>query len=86
MNILNLIPYVIETRRYGVTYIHAPVRSAVTSYVGATGTLHGRPVRATWCGWGRSLQTARGHKYKAHLRYADDGRPVPTKLISNVQP
>jgi len=86
MTILNLIPYVKETRRYGVTYVHSAVRAVVHGWQGLEGTLDGRGVRATYCGWGRSLQTATGHKYKAHLRYIDSGKPVPTKLISKVQP
>lgn len=86
MTILNLLPYVRETRRYGVTYVHSAVRSAVRGCGGLCGTLDGRAVRATYCGWGRSLQTARGHKYKAHLRYTDTGKPVPSKLIDRVQP
>ena len=86
MNITNLLPYVKETRRYGVTYVHSAVRSAVHGQDGLCGTLDGRTVRATYCGWGRSLQTARGHKYKAHLRYTDTGKPVPSKLIDRVQP
>lgn len=86
MTILNLLPYVRETRRYGVTYVHSAVRSAVHGWDGLCGTLDGRTVRVTYCGWGRSLQTARGHKYKAHLRYVDTGKPVPSKLIDRVQP
>jgi hypothetical protein len=85
MTILNLLPYVKETRRFGVTYVHSAVRSAVSGWDGLCGTLDGRPVRVTYCGWGRSLQTARGHKYKAHLRYVDADKPVPTKLIDRVQ-
>jgi len=86
MTILNLLPYVRETRWYGVTYVHSAVRAAVHGWQGLEGTLDGRTVRATYCGWGRSLQTARGHKYKAHLRYVDTDKPVPSKLIDRVQP
>lgn len=86
MNINNLLPYVIETRRYGVTYIHAAVRRSVLSYEGLCGTLDGEPVRATYCGWGRSLQTARGHKYKAHVRYESTGKPVPSKRLADIRP
>jgi hypothetical protein len=80
MTILNLLPYVRETRRYGVTYVHSAVRAVVHGWDGLCGTLDGRTVRATYCGWGRSLQTARGHKY------TDTGKPVPSKLIDRVQP
>lgn len=86
MTILNLLPYVKETRWYGVTYVHSAVRAAMHGWQGLEGTLDGRTVRATYCGWGRSLQTARGHKYKAHLRYVDTDKPVPSKLIDQVQP
>jgi hypothetical protein len=85
MTILNLLPYVRETRRFGVTYVHSATRSAV-GWDGLAGTLEGRPVRVTYCGWGRSLQAPKGHKYKAHLRYVDTDKPVPTKLIDQVQP
>lgn len=85
MTIIDLLPYVKETRRFGVTYVHAAVRSAVRGWDGLCGALEGRPVRVTYCGWGRSLQSKRGHKYKAHLRYEDTGKPVPTKLINQVQ-
>jgi len=86
MTIIDLLLYVKETRRFGVTYVHSSVRSAVRGWDGLCGTLEGRPVRATYCGWGRSLQSKRGHKYKAHLRYEDSGKPVPTKLINQVEP
>lgn len=84
MTILNLLPYVFETRRYGHTYVHSAVRVAIHGWQGFEGILDNRKVHATYCGWGRSLQTARGHKYKAHLRYVDNGKPVPTKLINRV--
>ena len=83
--IQSLLPYVVQTRQFGHTYIHAAVRRAVPGWYGVTGTLNGEPVHATYCGWGRSLQTAKGHKYKAHLRYAKTGKPVPSKLISAVR-
>ena len=82
--IQTLLPYVRETRQYGHTYIHSAVRRAVTSWQGVEGTLNGKQVIATYCGWGRSLQSARGHKYKAHLRYVATGKPVPSKLIAAV--
>ena len=84
MNITNLLHYVSETRRYGYTYVHAAVRRSTHGCQGLTGTLDGRPVRVTYCGWGRSLQTARGHKYKAHARWEDSGKPVPSKLLAKI--
>jgi hypothetical protein len=83
MKIQDLIPYVRETRQYGVTYIHATVRNAVHGWEGVEGTLNGERVIATFCGYGRSLQ-AGGHKYKAHLRYVSSGKPVPSKLINSI--
>lgn len=84
MNIQILLPYVRETRRYGATYIHAAVRKAIFGWEGIEGELNGEKVVATFCGWGRSLQSPKGHKYKAHLRYVESGKPVPSKLISSI--
>jgi hypothetical protein len=85
MNIQTLLPYVKQTRRFGQTYIHAAVRKAIFGWQGVEGTLNGERVVATFCGWGRSLQTKKGHKYKAHLRYVATGKPVPSKLICSVK-
>ena len=76
----SLLGYVMETRRYGSTYVHAPVRQSVMGWAGAEATLDGRAVRLTYGSWGRSLQ-AGGHKYKAWARYTDTGKPVPTKTL-----
>jgi hypothetical protein len=84
MNIQTLLPYVKETRRFGQTYVHSAVRKAVQGWQGIEGTLNGERVCATFCGWGRSLQTKKGHKYKAHLRYVASGKPVPSKLINSI--
>jgi hypothetical protein len=75
-----LLGYVYDTRRHGVTYVHAPVRQAVMSWQGATATINGRLVRLTYGSYGRSIQ-AGGHKYKAWARYCDDGKPVPTAVL-----
>jgi hypothetical protein len=85
VNIHNFMHYVWQTRMYGVTYVHAEIRRAVHSWEGALGTLDGRLVRATYGSWGRSLQ-AKGHKYKAWLRFEDTGKPVPTARLRDVQP
>ena len=82
--ILTLLPYVTQTRRFGHTYVHANIRNAIDGWHGVTGTLDGQAVVATFCGWGRSLQTPKGHKYKAHLRFVATGKPVPTKLIASI--
>ena len=86
MNISNLLPYVTETRRYGVTYVHAAVRRFTPGWEGFLGTLDGELVRATYCGWGRSLQTRNGHKYKAHVRYERTGKPVPSTRLADILP
>ena len=85
MNIQILLPYVRDTRRFGATYIHSAVRKAIHGWQGVEGTLNGEKVVATFCGWGRSLQTPRGHKYKAHLRFVSSGKPVPSKLMNSVK-
>jgi hypothetical protein len=84
MNITTLLPYVKETRRFGHTYVHSAIRKAIHGWEGIEGTLNGERVVATFCGWGRSLQTPKGHKYKAHLRYVSSGKPVPSKLIASI--
>ena len=76
-----MLSYVRETRRYGQTYVHAAVRCEVPGYEGMVGEIDGRAVKITYSGWGRSLQSKRGHKYKAHARFVDTDKPVPTKLL-----
>jgi hypothetical protein len=83
MKITQLLPYVRDTRQYGSTYVHAAVRKAVHGWQGIEGTLNGERVVATFCGYGRSLQGG-GHKYKAHVRYVANGKPVPSKLINSI--
>lgn len=83
MKITQLLPYVRDTRSYGHTYVHSAVRKAIHGWQGVEGTLNGQAVVATFCGYGRSLQSG-GHKYKAHLRFVASGKPVPSKLISSI--
>ena len=83
MKIQDLLPYVRDTRNYGATYVHAAVRKAIFGWQGVEGTLNGDRVVATFSGYGRSLENG-GHKYKAHLRYVESGKPVPSKLISSI--
>lgn len=59
-----------ETRRYGQTYVHAGKRLGRV-------TIDGIDFIIT--GWGRSLQTARGHKYKVYAQR--EGKPVPSKEL-----
>lgn len=86
VDILNLLPYIRDTRTFGHTYIHAKIRKATFCDLGFVGTLDGQLVRATYCGWGRSLQTRKGHKYKAHIRFEATGKPVPSARLSDVRP
>ena len=83
MKITQLLGYVRDTRNYGSTYVHAAVRKAIHGWQGVEGSLNGERVIATFCGYGRSLENG-GHKYKAHLRFAVSGKPVPSKLISSI--
>jgi hypothetical protein len=83
MKIQDLLPYVTETRKYGATYVHAAVRKAIFGWQGVEGTINGDRVVATFSGYGRSLENG-GNKYKAHLRYVESGKPVPSKLISSI--
>lgn len=79
-NNIPLLRYVLETRKFGHTYIHAEPRRAYP--LGVETWLGDREIRITWSGWGRSLQTKRGHKYKAHANFVDTGKPVPSKLLA----
>ena len=76
-----------QTRRFGHCYVHAAARSQSFAPFRAFEAEHnGREVRFSFTGWGRSLQSANGHKYKAHARYADTGEPVPSKHLGSLRP
>jgi hypothetical protein len=81
----NLIAYVQCTRRYGHCYVHACVRQSGPGWQGAEAEVNGRRVRLTWTGYGRSLQVG-GHKYKAHARFQDTDRPVPSAMLRSIAP
>jgi hypothetical protein len=81
---MNIQKYIRETRKFGHTYIHASIRREFFSFIGIPVEVDGRKARLTWAGFGRSLQVG-GHKYKAHLNWEDNGRPVPSKLIGKIQ-
>jgi hypothetical protein len=83
MKIQDLMPYVCQTRKFGSTYIHSAVRKAIFGWQGVEGDLNGDRVVATFSGYGRSIENG-GHKYKAHLRYVESGKPVPSKFISSI--
>ena len=74
-----LLPYVLDTRWYGVTYIHAWIRRSIHGWQGVTEVIDGKEVKATFRGFGRSLENG-GHKYKAYANFSD-GKPVPTKVL-----
>lgn len=59
--------YVRETVHYGHTYIHSTIRKMAFGWEGIACKIDGREGRVTWEGWGRSLQTKQGHKYKAFV-------------------
>ncbi len=62
----------VTTRRYGHCYVHAPARKVVSAWEGITidGILY------RYAGWGRSLQTPKGHKYRVFAHYIETGKPV----------
>ena len=80
-----LIGYVEKTRRYGHTYVHASVRQQTYGWEGVHAKLDNREVKLTYTGWGRSLSSG-GHKYKAHARFSDSGKPVRSKDLLNLIP
>jgi hypothetical protein len=74
----------LHTRRYGSTYVHAGARrQASFSWEALRVTFENREIVFSFTGWGRSL-LSRGHKYKAHARYADTGTPVPSKVLRDM--
>lgn len=73
-----------QTRDYGHTYVKANVREKVIGHDGFVAKLGDREVKLTYEGYGRSLQ-AGGHKYKAHCRFVDTGKPVPSKDLRSIQ-
>jgi hypothetical protein len=79
-----LLRYLRDTRMHGRTYVHAAVRQGIPAD-GVVGEVEGRAVRITYRGWGRSLLSPRGHNYKMHINYVDDGKPVPTKLFLSLR-
>lgn len=75
-----------QTRRYGNCYVHAGAREEALSPSRAFAANHGdREVLFSFCSWGRSLTTRKGHKYKVHARYVDTGKPVPTKSLAELR-
>lgn len=70
-----------QTRKWGHTYVHAGARAAAPLSFRA---FEYNGMIFSYTGWGRSLNTAKGHKYKVHARYADSGAPVPAKVLKTL--
>lgn len=70
---------VMQTRRYGHTYVHSGARAAQFSFR----AFEHNGIIFSYTGWGRSLNTG-GHKYKVHARYVDNGKPVPSKILKTL--
>jgi hypothetical protein len=85
INIRSVLGYVFDTRRHGQTYVHSQIRDHCPGWSGIAGMLDGKAVKVTWTSYGRSL-SAGGHKYKAHCRYVDTGKPVLTRDLNKVAP
>ena len=74
-----------QTRRFGHCYVHAGARhSPGFAFHCFTARQGDREVLFSYTGWGRSLTTRKGHKYKVHARYADDFKPVPSKHLAEL--
>jgi hypothetical protein len=81
-----MIGYVTSTRKFGQTYVHAPVRHASRFCFDVVPARIGdRAVRLSYSSWGRSWQGG-GHKYKAHANWSDTGNPVPSKMLHDIIP
>ncbi len=76
----------VQTRRFGHAYVHAGARRSAGFAYHAFKARHGDcEVLFSYRGWGRSLTTSKGHKYKVHVRYADTGKPVPSKDLRKLE-
>lgn len=71
---------VMQTRRYGRTYVHSGARAAAQFSFRA---FEHDGIVFSFTGWGRSLITG-GHKYKVHARYSDSGKPVSSKILKTL--
>lgn len=68
-----------QTRRFGHTYVHSGARAEAPFSFRA---YEHEGLVFSYSGWGRSLNTG-GHKYKVHARYAESGKPVPSKVLKS---
>lgn len=71
----------LQTRTYGHTYVHALARKIAPF---AHQACKHEGIRFSYSGYGRSLTTAKGHKYKVHARYAATGAPVPSRVLKSI--
>lgn len=80
MNVTNYwIARVLETRKFGHTYVHAAHRFHLsTDSIQTCGE-----IVFSYGGYGRSLQ-AGGNKYKAYAHYIYNKKPVPTKMLRSI--
>ncbi len=67
----------LQTRQFGHAYVHSGARA---QSFGHRAFEHGNIV-FSYTGWGRSLATRKGHKYKVHARDAETGKPVSSKVL-----
>jgi hypothetical protein len=65
------------TRTFGYCYVHASKRAHAWTSCQYNGIVF------TYSGYGRSL-AAGGHKYKVHARYFETGKPVPSKVLDEL--
>lgn len=70
----------LQTRRYGHTYVHSGARAQSHGFRAFE---HGN-ILFSFTGWGRSLTTSKGHKYKVHARDAETGKPVAAKILRSL--
>lgn len=71
---------VLETRKFGSTYVHADVRNNVFAFRACA--LDG--IVFSFCSYGQSIPNG-GHKYKVHARYEATGKPVPSKVLMGLK-
>lgn len=69
----------LQTRRYGHTYVHSAARAGAKFPFAA---FEHDGITFSYSGYGRSLTTSKGHKYKVHARR--DGKPVPSKTLKSL--
>lgn len=74
---------VLQTRRFGHAYVHVGARHSPG--FASRAFEHGNIV-FSYTGFGRSLTTRKGHKYKVYARCAETNKPVPSKVLRSLCP